>query len=111
MRRNFFTLAAAASAVLCAAVCVLWARSYWIEDELGGAYGWRYACVASFRGEIGCEFGRRNDGGPRNMYTDRPRVGYRRQLVRKFPDSDYIHIAEAGDRFGVMPHYHDIWGF
>jgi hypothetical protein len=32
MRRKLFTLAAAASAVLCAAVCVLWVRSHWYGD-------------------------------------------------------------------------------
>src|SRR4051794_12666821 len=29
MRRKLFMLASALSAVLCAAVCVLWVRSYW----------------------------------------------------------------------------------
>jgi hypothetical protein len=33
MRRKLFTLAAASSAVLCAAVCVLWVRSYWVSDS------------------------------------------------------------------------------
>jgi hypothetical protein len=31
MRRRLFTLAAGASAVLCAAMCVLWVRSYWTD--------------------------------------------------------------------------------
>jgi len=34
MRRKLFTLAAAVLAVLCPAVCVLWARSYWRHDEI-----------------------------------------------------------------------------
>jgi hypothetical protein len=34
MRRKLFTLAAGASGVLCAAVCVLWVRSYTASDTL-----------------------------------------------------------------------------
>src|SRR5690348_6132079 len=32
MRWKLFTLTAGASAVLCAGVCVLWVRSYWVAD-------------------------------------------------------------------------------
>jgi hypothetical protein len=34
MRRKLFTVAAGVSAVLCAALCVLWLRSYWVGDAL-----------------------------------------------------------------------------
>jgi hypothetical protein len=34
MRRKVFTLAAGLSAVMCAALCVLWVRSYWVGDAL-----------------------------------------------------------------------------
>jgi hypothetical protein len=34
MRRKLFTLAAGASAVLCVGVCVLWVRSYRVEDTV-----------------------------------------------------------------------------
>jgi len=77
MRRRLFTLAAAVSGVLCVSLCVLWLRSYWVEDRLGISHRWSYAWFASFRGEIGCEFGRLYDGGPRDMqdmYASRPRV-------------------------------------
>jgi hypothetical protein len=37
MRRRFFTLAAGASAVLFAVVCVLWVRSHVVRD-----YGWAW---------------------------------------------------------------------
>jgi len=35
MRRKLFTLAAAASAVLCAAACAAWPAGYWRTAELG----------------------------------------------------------------------------
>lgn len=34
MRRRFFTLLSALSLVLCVGTCVLWVRSYWIEDVI-----------------------------------------------------------------------------
>ena len=34
MRRKLFTLAAALSAALCVAACVLWVRSYWAGDAV-----------------------------------------------------------------------------
>ena len=34
VKRRLFTLASAVSLVLCAAVCVLWVRSYWRADRI-----------------------------------------------------------------------------
>src|SRR5689334_14246567 len=34
MRHRLFTLASALSLLLCAALCALWVRSYWAQDEL-----------------------------------------------------------------------------
>src|SRR5436305_10171467 len=52
MRRKLFTLAAGASAVLCAATCVLWVRSYSVQD----AVEWRrvdgYRALRSAPGHI-----------------------------------------------------------
>lgn len=95
----------------CVATAVLWVRSHRVKDGLLVSWGWDYACLASFRGEVGCEFGRWNDGGPPDYYTDRPRVHHWRERVQDVPASDYIHVVEAEGRFGNMPHYHDVWGF
>jgi hypothetical protein len=47
-RRRLFTLAAGASAVLCAAVCVLWVRSYKSPDRFSGLRGGdRYTLVSA----------------------------------------------------------------
>ena len=35
MKRRLFNLAAAMSLILCVAVCLLWVRSYWVEDGIG----------------------------------------------------------------------------
>jgi hypothetical protein len=35
MARRLFTLLSALSLLLCAAVCVLWVRSYWVRDSVG----------------------------------------------------------------------------
>lgn len=40
MRRLLFTLACAISLLLCAGVCVLWARSYWLLDSWFVRRGW-----------------------------------------------------------------------
>ena len=61
MRRKLFTLAAGASAVLCIAAVVLWARGYWAYDEITWTrasnagnrhYSW-YLSIASGRGGLG----------------------------------------------------------
>jgi hypothetical protein len=53
MRRNLFTLAAAASAVLCVGVCVLWVRGYFASDAvaLAGGSDTRYVLQSS-RGHL-----------------------------------------------------------
>src|SRR5215208_4961837 len=40
MRRRLFTLCSAGSLLLCAAVCVLWVRSYWVESYAEGHTYW-----------------------------------------------------------------------
>ena len=54
MRRKLFTLAAAVSAVLCIAVCVLWVRSYNAGDvlTLANAADGDIRTVASERGPV-----------------------------------------------------------
>src|SRR5690242_10306696 len=39
MGRKLFTFAAAASAVLCIAVCLLWVRSYWVSERVSLTLG------------------------------------------------------------------------
>ena len=46
VRRRLFTLASAASLVLCVAVCALWARSFWAGDWVE----WRKPTTAGFIG-------------------------------------------------------------
>lgn len=43
MRRRLFTLASAASLLLCASTLLIWARSYWITDYL-----WRRKVQGTF---------------------------------------------------------------
>ena len=98
------------SLLLSVAAVAMWVRSDAAEDGLAASYHWNYLSVASFRGEIGCELGRKYDGGPADLYTPQLTVGYRRVPAQNVPESDYIHIAEAGGRF-KLPHCHDFLGF
>src|SRR3954454_25310457 len=52
MRRKLFTFAAAVSAVLCVAVCVLWVRSDSVADSLRWIRSMRMARVDSWRGLV-----------------------------------------------------------
>jgi len=59
MRRKLFTLAAGMSAVLCVGVCVLWVRSWWVDDRLswnrivdGAALEYWEGSVHSMRGRM-----------------------------------------------------------
>ena len=54
-RRKLFTLAAGVSAVLCAAVCVLWVRSYLVADCLYWQ-GWEDEGDRSYWRPIDTEF-------------------------------------------------------
>lgn len=58
MRRRLFTILAALSLLLCAAVCALWARSYWVQDYV------QYQVPKRGAGERGYrEYGVRSDAG------------------------------------------------
>ena len=53
VRRRLFTLCSALSLLLCVAVCVLWVRSYWVEDwvkyhgpDVAGLRWRRFACAS-----------------------------------------------------------------
>jgi hypothetical protein len=52
MRRKLFTLAAGVSAVLCAAVCVLWVRSYSAYDSVTRIRSMRWTQADSWRGLV-----------------------------------------------------------
>src|SRR5258706_3460241 len=98
------------SLVLCMAAVALWVRSYWVEDRIGARVKLNYAYVYCYRGEIGCEFGAVDGGGPPSLYTPSWVARYRTVPVDRIPESDYIHIAEVEKRYH-MPHYHDVCGF
>jgi hypothetical protein len=98
------------SLLLSVAAVAMWLRSDAAEDGLLASYHWDYLSVASFRGEIGCELGRKYDGGPADLCTPQMTIGYRRVPARNIPEGDYIHIAEAGGKF-KLPHCHDFLGF
>ena len=109
--RILLNVASALSLVLCVAAVVLWVRSYRVADACWVARHWNYAGFMSFRGTIGCEFGRWYDGGPQDRYAEAIQVGYRPVPVRDMPLSDYVHIAEVDGRFKGLRHYHDVLGF
>ncbi len=96
---------------MCMAIMVLWVRSYWIEDNCIARYYLHYFRFASYRGEMGIEFGVVYGGGPPDLYTPTWDYGWCGVPTDGIPSSDYIHIAEAGGRFKNMPHYHDVLGF
>ena len=53
MRRRLFPILCALSLLLCAAVCVLWVRSYWHRDYICGGYtGGRWVCAVSSEGAV-----------------------------------------------------------
>ena len=52
MLRRLFTLLSAASLVLCAATCVLWARSHWHQDGFVFARGGRLTWGRCDRGKV-----------------------------------------------------------
>jgi hypothetical protein len=107
MFRHLFTLLSALSLALSMAMCVLWTRGYSIEDGAILAFHWHYASFASFRGDIGCEFGRYYERG----YSRRLAADCWHQPAALVPSSDYVHIVEAEGRFGHLPHYHQVLGF
>jgi len=106
-----FAAVSTLSLLLCISISILWLRSYWVEDNVFTQYHWSYFSLASFCGEIGCEFGRSYDGGPADLYSGHLATRYFPRLVGLVPPSDYIQIAEASGRFANMPHYHDVMGF
>ena len=59
VKRRLFTLASAVSLVLCAAVCVLWVRSYWREDIVVHSTPDGELTAASYRGAVYFDTGRR----------------------------------------------------
>ena len=79
MRRRLFTLCAAASLVLCVAVCALWVRSYWVgysgivrhETLTADGYRERFVLFASGRGTFGIGFDTVRDDG-----AEARRLGY-----------------------------------
>ena len=83
MARRLLNLLTALSLLLCVAVCVLWVRSYWREDQLG--YEWSADPSVSHKSEFESDGGevwvgrkRRNqppiDGGP-GFYWDLSKPG------------------------------------
>ena len=109
--RILFNAATALSLMLCVATVMLWVRSYWVDDRFFARYQLSYVDFASYRGEVGCEFGAVYGGGPQDLYMPSWVAGFRHVPVDRVPESDYIHISEAQGRFKNMPHYHGAWGF
>jgi hypothetical protein len=111
MIRRAFSILSALSLVLCLATCILWVRGYWIEDGYSARCHLHYISLASYCGEIGCEFGAVYGGGPQDLYTPTWVAGYRSLPVGRVPQSEYIHVVEAQGSFNNLPHYHDMLGF
>lgn len=95
--RRLSTLAAvAASAVLCAAVCVVWVRSYWYSEEVSwrGDRGWRSVRSATGYVEIGllaADWSSRPDlfHGPKYGRTEAgPPVNWLQELGGSVGDTD-----------------------
>jgi hypothetical protein len=105
------SVATALSAVLCVAMCGLWARGHWIEDRYYARFKLHYISLASYRGEIGSEFGAVYGSGSADLYAPAWVAGYSNISVDRVPLSDYIHVVEAQGRFKDLPHYHDVLGF
>ena len=93
--RILFTLAAAVSAVLCVALCVLWARSYRASDRViwRGPRGWRAASSAQGRLEVSLLVA---------DWSDHPELfhGPKYQSDAARPPFDYLRLlgGSAGDR-------------
>jgi hypothetical protein len=111
MTRRLFTLLSVLSPLLWVATCVLWVRSYWVKDAFSARYNLHYAGFASYRGEVGCEFGAVYGGGPPDLYTPPWVAAYRSVAVDRVPESDYVHVVEAEGRFANFRHCHDVLGF
>jgi hypothetical protein len=111
LRRSLFTLAAVLSLLLCAATAGLWPRSYRTEDQLFARLHLHYISLRTYHGELGCEFGAVNAGGPADLYTPAWIASHRTVPVNQIPESDYIQIAEAEGRFSGLRHYHNVYGF
>jgi hypothetical protein len=109
MRRKLFTLAAGASAVLCAGVCVLWVRSYFAADRLFWQ-GWDDEGDRSYRrqdmilsGSGGVGMSRVVQSGPRESY----RMSIDRWLARTGPRPFHAALPAAyPDFMGDKP----VWG-
>ena len=103
MLRRLFTLAAAASLVLCAATCVLWGRSYYVNDVL-------YTITRDDRG--GTETTRNlgtNRGGVfyfrvtteyRSIAPTPRESGWHRSAATTYPDLKTTGLSPQVDRFG-----------
>ena len=111
MIRRLFTIAATLSLLLCIATATFWLRGYWMEDEILTGYRWHYADFVSFRGEVGCEFGRTYGGGPQDQYSPEPHVGYFSVPSHDVAGRDEPNIAELEGQEANMWHHHDVWGF
>jgi hypothetical protein len=95
----------------CAAAVALWLRGYAGEDACHARVGLRYLTLASFRGEVGCEFGEVCGGGPPDLYTPHTVFRLWRWPAALVRGKDEFHIAEYDPHLHVVPHYHDYWGF
>src|SRR5688572_21819176 len=95
LARYAFTVCSAASLLLCVALCVLWVRSYWQRDNLGGHTrqrpdGWqRGGYVYSAGGIIGCDWWFRQN-------TRRRGTGFEAGWA-------YDSWSSAGQRFPNLP--------
>jgi hypothetical protein len=111
VRRLAFILLSVLSLLLFITTIIIWVRSYWVEDQVVVAHEYSYAGFASFRGSLGCEFGRWYERAATEYYTPRATATRFSRPADQVPPSDYVHFAEAEGRFANLPHYHDAWGF
>jgi hypothetical protein len=110
MRRRLFTLMSVLSLVLCVVTSALWVRSYWQFDAVGTHVGNRTASLVSYRGRIGLNVIRFNNGGYRHE-PELARMSLSFNETAKVIVGTYIEyedrlgeVADAGPELGR-------WGF
>ena len=97
MRRRLFTLCSGLSLLLCAAVCVLWVRSYGLTDQIFWRRSDGLRCIGSARGYVVVQL---NVGDASGKPAEDDGLHYMRMQPYSAPHYPVAHgDTEPGDTF------------